>query len=76
MSIFDIKKESITMKMKVEDDLDLTSLSVHPDGKLVALTGTEGQIHFFDLTAGKIVLSVESPNVFFLDNSFREIVKE
>ena len=65
MSIFDIKNESISMRVKIEDDLDLTTLSVHPDGKLVALTGTEGQIHFFDLTAGKIVLSIEAPSVNF-----------
>lgn len=52
VSLYDISRGREVLSYLVEDDLELTHLSVHPDGKLVSLSGTNGQIHFLDLTSG------------------------
>ena len=55
----DTSKGREVLTYKVEEDLELRNVSVHPDGKLVALSGTNGQIHFLDLTTGEILITVD-----------------
>lgn len=59
VAIVDISRGREVLSYKVEEDLELNFLSVHPDGKLVALSGTNGQVHFLDLCSGEILTTVD-----------------
>jgi hypothetical protein len=40
VSIFDVTKGRVVLKYTIEEDLEIRYLSVHPDGKLAALSGS------------------------------------
>lgn len=63
LRLFDINEERMVMACCVESDLEINSMGIHPDGKLVALNGTNGQIHFLDLTSGEVVITLEGSKV-------------
>lgn len=63
VAIVDISRGREVLSYKVEEDLELNFLSVHPDGKLVALSGTNGQVHFLDLCSGEILTTVDCQKV-------------
>lgn len=63
VSIYDLSKEVISFTSTIEDDLQLTSLGVHPDGKLLALAGSNSNLHFFDIVSNQVVLTLESASV-------------
>ena len=66
VSLYDISRGREVLSYLVDDDLELTHLSVHPDGKLVSLSGTNGQIHFLDLTSGQILITMDCLKVILL----------
>lgn len=63
VSVFDVSKGRQVVQYTIEEDLELKYLSVHPDGKLCALSGTGGQIHFLDLTSGEILITIDCQTV-------------
>lgn len=67
ISIYDLAKEVIYSTTKIEDDLEFNVLSIHPDGKLVALGGSNSNLHFFDLSSNQLVLTLESVSVSYLN---------
>lgn len=58
--IFDLNSERFLFKKQFEDDLDLRSLKVHPDGRLAALGGTAGNVHLWDLKANSLSTSFQT----------------
>lgn len=63
VSVFDTMKGRQVVKYTVEEDLEIKNMSVHPDGKLVALSGTSSQIHFLDLSSGNVLITIECQTV-------------
>jgi hypothetical protein len=66
LRLFDVNEERMVMGDIIDNDLELNCMAVHPDGKLVSLGGTNGQVHFYDLTAGQVVISLDSSQVSFI----------
>ena len=63
LSLLDLKRQRAVFEATIEDDLELTGLSCHPDGKLIALSGTNSQVHFFDLNSKQVVITLETSQV-------------
>lgn len=63
LSLYDIKQEIFIFNHTIEEDLEIGRMNVHPDGKLVALAGSENNLHFFDLTSNQVVLTLEALSV-------------
>ena len=63
ISVFDVSKGRSVVTYTVEEDLEIKFLSIHPDGKLVALCGSNSQVHFLDLSSGNVVITFDCQTV-------------
>jgi len=62
-----LNSERITFKKQFDDDLDIKTLKVHPDGRLLALGGTVGNIHLWDLKSNSLSVSFQTEKQNIID---------
>jgi WD40 repeat protein len=60
--LFDVSKGRCVVSYTV-DDYDIIYMSIHPDGKLVALCGSNSMIHFLDLSNGNVAIVFDCQTV-------------
>lgn len=66
-NIFDLNSERITFRKQFDDDLDIKTLKIHPDGRLLALGGTVGNIHLWDLKSNSLSITFQTEKQNIID---------